>query len=108
MIETERRLVVLGAGTMGSGIAQVAALAGLEVVLCDVEAAFVDRGSARIRDNLDGGVARGKVTADARDAALARVRTSTDLTAAVRDADVVIEAIPEDLELKRRTFATLD
>lgn len=103
-----RRVAVLGAGTMGHGIAHVAASAGWDVVLRDVDQRFVDAGLARIRENLQKGVEKGKVSADARDAALARLRGTTSLEDAVASADLVIEAIPEDLKLKQETFAALD
>jgi 3-hydroxybutyryl-CoA dehydrogenase len=106
--EEIRVVAVLGAGTMGHGIAQVAAQAGFEVRLCDVERSLVDRGLARIRENLDGGVARGKVAPEHRDQTLARLSATTLVAEAGAGADLVIEAIPEDLELKRRTFALLD
>lgn len=93
---------------MGHGIAQVAAQAGFRVRLCDVEQSFVDRGIDRIRENLEGGVARGKVTPEKRDETLARVSGSISIAQAVHDVELVIEAIPEDLELKRQAFATLD
>jgi 3-hydroxybutyryl-CoA dehydrogenase len=107
-IEDVRRVAVLGAGTMGHGIAQVAAMAGWQVALYDVARALVDRGLARIADNLDKGVERGKVAPADRDAARARLSGTTSLEEAAAAADLVIEAIPEDLELKRRAFATLD
>lgn len=106
--EDVRRVAVLGAGAMGHGIAQVAALAGWQVALRDTEEGLVEKGLARIRDNLDQGLTRGKVTAAARDAALGRLAGTTSLEKAVREADVVIEAVPEDLELKRATFAAVD
>jgi 3-hydroxybutyryl-CoA dehydrogenase len=102
------RITVLGAGTMGHGIAQVAAQAGFEVVLRDLTAEQVSRGLARIGENLAQGVARGKVTADARAATLARLSGETSLEAAGARADVVIEAVFEDLTLKRDTFAALE
>jgi 3-hydroxybutyryl-CoA dehydrogenase len=92
---------VLGAGTMGHGIAQVAAMADHEVTLRDVEERIVEDGLASIRENLAGGIERGKVTADERDAALDRLVGTTDLDAAVADADLVIEAVPEDTDLKQ-------
>lgn len=94
------RVAVLGAGTMGHGIAQVAAQAGYDVVLYDTVDEQLERGLARIRANLDEGVARGKTTAEMRDQALARLTTGTDLTAAVGGAGIVIEAVPERFELK--------
>lgn len=99
-----RVVAVLGAGTMGHGIAQVAAAAGLDTRLFDTAAELVDRGLARVRDNLDKGVARGKLTAEQRDATLASLRGDTDLAAAVTGADIVIEAVPEQLELKQSLF----
>jgi 3-hydroxybutyryl-CoA dehydrogenase len=102
------RLAVLGAGTMGSGIAQVAVSIGLEVVLRDLDAGLVERGVQRVRENLDGAVARGKLDAPSRDRALGRLSGTVDLKAAVADADAVIEAIVEDLEVKRRLFVELD
>jgi 3-hydroxybutyryl-CoA dehydrogenase len=102
-----RAVAVIGAGTMGHGIAQVAAQAGLAVVLQDVSPQVLDSGLARIRDNLDKGVALGKVTSEARAAALARLRGEPVLAAAVRDAQVVIEAVPERLSLKQELFAAV-
>lgn len=100
-------VAVLGAGTMGHGIAQVCAMAGCRTRLFDVQPAQVEAGLARVRANLDAGVARGKVDADLRDQALARLGGSSDLVEAVRGADLVIEAVPEKLELKRELFTTI-
>jgi 3-hydroxybutyryl-CoA dehydrogenase len=99
-----RTVAVLGAGTMGHGIAQVAAAAGLDTRLYDVTPALVERGLDRVRTNLEQGVARGKVSPAERDATLAALRGDTDLTAAVTGADLVVEAIPEQLELKQALF----
>ena len=101
-------VAVLGAGTMGHGIAHVAALAGAQVALFDVSADAAGRGLAKLRANLDKGVELGKLAADARDAAAARVRASSDLADACRGADAVVEAVPEKLELKRGLFADVD
>ena len=95
-----RTVAVLGAGTMGHGIAHVAAAAGYDTRLFDVAPAGVESGLAKIRANLAKGVEKGKLTADARDAALARLAGSTDLAEATRGADLVIEAVPEKLALK--------
>ena len=103
-----RTVAVLGAGTMGHGIAQVAAQAGHTVVLRDVSEDFVAKGLAGLKANLDKGVEKGKVAPADRDATLARIRGTTDLADAVRAADLVIEAIPEKLELKLSTFRDLD
>jgi 3-hydroxybutyryl-CoA dehydrogenase len=101
------RVVVIGAGTMGHGIAQVAAMAGYDVTLTDTALDLAERGIDRIRENLDGGVARGKVTAAERDATMTRVRASASIADAAADADVAIEAVPERLDLKTRIFAVL-
>ena len=103
-----RVAAVLGAGTMGHGIAQVLAQAGLEARLHDPDAAALARGLAAVRANLDKGVEKGKVSAAERDTALARMRGAATLEEAVRAADVVIEAAPESLALKQRIFASLD
>lgn len=107
-VEDVRVIAVLGAGTMGHGIAQVAAMAGYQTVMRDIDEAAVARGRARIQDNLDQGVARGKVSAEARDAALARLSVTADLAGAVAGADVVIEAAPERMALKQEIFAAVD
>lgn len=108
MIRELRRVAVLGAGTMGHGIAQVAAMAGFDVALMDAARGQVEHGLERIRDNLDQGIERGKVTAEARAAALGRLTGHTQLAAAVADADIVIEAVPEKFELKVHVFRELD
>jgi len=103
-----RAVAVLGAGTMGHGIAQVAAAGGCEVRLYDVDGAAAAAGFERIRENLDQGIARGKVTEDERERTLARIRPTGSLPDAVRDADLVIEAAPESIDLKARIFADVD
>jgi len=93
-------VAVLGAGTMGHGIAQVAAAAGFRTRLYDVEGAIVDAGLAKIRTNLQTGVDKGKVTIEQRDATLARLSGTAELPRAAEGADLVIEAVPETLALK--------
>src|SRR5262245_23363857 len=100
-------VLVIGAGTMGHGIAQVAAQSGYRARLCDLDAKVLEAGLAKIRKNLDVGVEKGKVTPAARDAALSRVSGASDAKAAARDADLVVEAVPERVDLKRRLFADL-
>lgn len=95
-----RTVGVLGAGTMGHGIAQVAAVAGYQVILRDVDDASLARGMQAIERNLAKGVQLGKVTGEDRDQALARLRTTTDLRD-LKVADLIIEAAPENLELKQ-------
>lgn len=104
---TMRTAAVLGSGTMGHGIAQVLAQAGLATRMFDVAQGALDKGLASIRSNLDKGVEKQKLEAGARDAALARLSTTTDLGAAIRGVDVVIEAVPEKLELKTGLFGEL-
>ncbi|QOS13968.1 3-hydroxybutyryl-CoA dehydrogenase [Haloferax sp. Atlit-6N] len=99
---------VLGAGTMGHGIAQVAAMAGHEVTMRDIEAAYVEDGLDAIESNLRGGVDRDKVTPDEMAATLDRLSGTTSLEAAVADADLVVEAVPEDMGLKRETVAEVE
>jgi len=99
------RIAVIGAGTMGHGIAHVAALAGRQTVLHDADAAALAAALDRIRANLDKGVELGKVTETDRDAALDRIRTAASLEEAVTGADFVVEAVPERLELKREILA---
>lgn len=98
-------ITVIGAGTMGHGIAHAAALAGNSVQLFDVNEEGLRHGLASIAKNLDKGVARGKVQAEDRDAALARISGHVDLAAACEEADLVVEAIPEKLALKQALFA---
>lgn len=100
-----RRAAVLGAGTMGHGIAQVAAMAGYETTLFDIDDAALERAMKKVTANLDKGVEKGKVEKDLRDAALGRLSTATDLEGAVDGAELVIEAAPERMDLKKDLFA---
>ena len=102
------RLGVVGAGSMGAQIAQQAALNGFEVRLQDVSRSQLDRALASNRSLLQRRVARGRLAADEMEAAIARVRPTGDLVEAVADADLVIEAIVEQLDAKRQLFAALD
>lgn len=102
---TNKTATVLGAGTMGHGIAQVLAQAGYTVCLRDVDQDRVDAGLAKLRGNLEGAVKRGKLEADQVEPIAGRVRGETDLAAALAGVAVVIEAIPENLELKKRVLA---
>jgi 3-hydroxybutyryl-CoA dehydrogenase len=98
---------VVGAGTMGSGIAQVAAIAGFRTRMVDVDPAALARGRATIEKSLERLVAKGKVGAEARDAALGRISAGTEL-AALADADLAIEAVVERFEVKSGVLAELD
>ncbi|MFA9503207.1 3-hydroxyacyl-CoA dehydrogenase family protein [Natrinema sp. H-ect1] len=102
------QIAVLGAGSMGHGIAQVSATAGHDVVLRDVEDDLVEDGLEGIRENLQGGVDRDKLTEDEMAAALERIEGTTDLEAAVADADLVVEAVPEDMDLKQQVFSDVE
>jgi len=93
---------------MGHGIAQVSAAIGCSVRLFDIDDGAVSRGMERIEGNLEKGVARGKVTDEARDATLSRLETTTSITGAVAGADLVIEAAPESMDLKASIFAEVD
>ena len=98
---------VVGAGTMGHGIAQVFAQAGFDVRLQDAAAAALDRATAGIRRSLDTLAKKGTLTAEAADATRGRLSTGTDLDV-LAEADYVVEAIVEDADAKRRLFSTLD
>ncbi|TAK33958.1 MAG: 3-hydroxyacyl-CoA dehydrogenase family protein [Chloroflexota bacterium] len=103
-----KRIAVLGAGTMGSGIAQVCAESGFDVVLRDISDEFLERGLGYIKTSLGRTVKAGKLAADQVDIVLGRIKPVTSLEEAARDADYVIEAVPEILDLKKETFAELD
>ena len=100
---TVRKLLVAGAGQMGAGIVQVSAVAGIDVVMIDVADEFIERGMAGIEKGLGRMVEKGRMEAGARDAALARITTSTDMAAGA-DADLFVEAAPEAMEIKRGLF----
>ena len=101
-------IAIIGAGTMGHGIAQVAAQSGYRVVLADVSEEFTARGLKKIEDNLKKGIERGKVTDAEMSEALSRVRTTTVLQDAGSSANLVIEAVVENLEAKHDIFSRLD
>ncbi|MFC8273077.1 3-hydroxyacyl-CoA dehydrogenase family protein [Streptomyces sp. NPDC057271] len=102
-----RKLAVIGAGLMGSGIAQVSAQAGWDVVLRDVTDAALTRGTDGIKASYDRFVAKGKLDAADAEAALGRITATTELDA-VADADIVVEAVFEKLEVKHEIFRSLD
>jgi 3-hydroxybutyryl-CoA dehydrogenase len=104
-----KKVAVLGAGLMGHGIAQVAAqVGGYEVNLRDVEQRFVDSGVGMIRESLQRFVKKGQLTEADMKATLARVHPTLDLKEAVAGVDLIIEAVPENLELKKATFREVD
>jgi len=102
-----QKIGVVGAGQMGHGIAQVAALAGYTIVMRDVEQRYVDRGMDGLKRNLARAVEKGKLAKADADAALARVSGTTDLKA-LADCDLIIEAIVEDLDIKKKLWQELD
>ena len=106
--EAPSTVVVIGAGTMGHGIAQVAALSGLKVTLVDQDRVALERGRKKIDELLAGALQRGKLTEADRDRAVAHLATSTDALAAARTADLVIEAIVEKLDVKQSLFRALE
>lgn len=103
-----RQIAVIGTGTMGRGIAYLSALAGYDTVIHDADAAALDAARAAIEATLKKGVERGKVSAADAGAALERVQLAPDLEDAARLADLIIEAVPEDLDLKQNIFSQAD
>jgi 3-hydroxybutyryl-CoA dehydrogenase len=101
------RVGVIGAGTMGNGIAHVFARSGFNVILCDVEQRFLDRGLATISKNLDREVAKSKITPDDKTATLSRISSVLD-RAKLADCDLVVEAATEKFEIKSEIFRDLD
>ncbi len=102
------RIAVLGAGTMGHGIAELAAMAGYDVVLRDINEEFVQDGYDQIEWSLGKLAEQGRLTEAEADAAIERVEAKVDLAEAVEDADVVIEAVPEQFDIKEEVFAEVD
>jgi len=104
-----RKVAVLGAGLMGHGIAQVAAQIGkYEVNLRDIENRFIDNGMKMINDSLQRFVKKGQMTETEMNEVLSRIHPTTDLKEAVKDADLVIEAVPENAEMKKAMFREVD
>ncbi|PSQ97303.1 MAG: 3-hydroxybutyryl-CoA dehydrogenase [Bacteroidetes bacterium SW_9_63_38] len=99
---------VVGAGTMGNGIAHVLALHGYDVALIDVDADRLDAATATIAENLDRQIEKETIAPAAKNAALDRISTATDTAAGVLEAELVVEAVPEEQELKAEVFGTLD
>ncbi|AOY57130.1 MULTISPECIES: 3-hydroxybutyryl-CoA dehydrogenase [Desulfococcus] len=102
------KVCVLGAGIMGAGIAQASAQAGLETTMRDIEDRFVDNGMEIIRNNLARSVSKGRMEKAAADEIMARITGTTDLKAAAGDADLVIEAVIERMDIKKEVLKALD
>ena len=99
-----RKVAVIGAGTMGNGIAQACSMAGMDVTLVDTQDSFVQRGMDNIRTSLARFVKSAKLTQEQADAVVQRIRTTTSLPDGVKDADIVVEVVPEKLDLKQAVF----
>jgi len=107
-VEDVKKVAVMGAGDMGHGIAEVALLAGYKVAMRDIEQRFVDRGLSRIKESLAKLVGKQKITADNEKEMLANITTFVDIAESVKDADFIIEAVPEIMDLKKQVFQALD
>jgi 3-hydroxybutyryl-CoA dehydrogenase len=103
-----QKVTVIGAGTMGNGIAHVFAQSGFDVKLVDIKVEFLDKAYATIKANLDRQVKKGTVTQGDADATLGRITTSIDMDGDAKHADFIVEAATENYELKKKIFATLD
>ena len=103
-----KKIAVLGAGLMGNGIAHVCAQAGYEVKMRDIDQKFVDKGIATIKKNLERGLEKGRITQKEIDDILGRIKGILDLKEAVKDADLVIEAVPEIVSLKIEVWKEVD
>jgi 3-hydroxybutyryl-CoA dehydrogenase len=108
MIRQIRQIAIIGTGTMGRGIAYLAAVAGYETVIHDADAGALEAAKASIESTLKKGIERGKITGDAAAEARGRIHLSPDLEPAVRAADLIIEAVPEDPDLKKNLLAQAD
>lgn len=108
MIEKYKKVAVIGAGTMGNGIAHVFAQSGYDVNLIDVSEKALEKAIATITGNLDRQVKKEVITEEVKQAALARIRTVTSLAEGVKDRDIVVEAATENLDLKLRIFRDMD
>jgi 3-hydroxybutyryl-CoA dehydrogenase len=103
-----RQVAIIGTGTMGRGIAYLAAVAGYDTIIHDVDSGALDAARASIESTLRKGVEKGKVTAAVAEEALKRIQFANDLEPAVRGADLIIEAVPEDIDLKQNLFSQAD
>ena len=103
-----KNITVLGSGIMGHGIAQVSAMAGYNIVLRDIEQQFLDKAMGKIKWSLDKLVSKEKISEKQRDEIFSRIKPIVDLNDAVHDSDLVIEAVPEIMDLKKKVYAELD
>jgi len=107
-VEDIKKIAVMGAGDMGHGIAEVALLTGYKVALRDIEQRFVDKGLSRIKESLDKLTEKQKITEENKKAMVANIETFVDIAESVKDADFIIEAVPEVMDLKKQVFQALD
>jgi len=103
-----KTIAVIGAGTMGRGIAFAAAFGGYKTVLEDISSCVLEQAVARIRQSFEEAIACGRVDANVRDKALSLLTTVTDVKEAIRDAELIIETLPEELEMKLELFTIFD
>jgi enoyl-CoA hydratase/3-hydroxyacyl-CoA dehydrogenase len=103
-----KNITVLGSGVMGHGIAQVSAMSGYNVVLRDIDQQFLDKAMEKIKWSLEKLVSKEKITQSESEAIISRIKTRVDLAEAVSSADLVIEAVPEIMDLKKKVYAELD
>ena len=103
-----KKVCVLGAGIMGSGIVQVVAAAGFDAAMCDIEDRFIEKGLGAIKSHLDRALEKEKIDAEQVSAIMGRIQGTTNLKDAAAEADLVIEAVVEDMKVKKEVFAQLD
>ncbi len=103
-----KKVAIIGAGLMGSGIAYVHATAGYDVILNDLKDEFIENGINRIREYMQQGIQRGKISISDAQKAFNRIKTTTNLEEAVSEADIIIEAVFEDLNVKKDVFSRVD
>ena len=103
-----KNITVIGSGLMGRGIAHVSALGGFNTTMIDISDAILDKAMKNIREEMEKGVSLGKLKAEVKDQALALLKASTDLDTAAKTADLVIEAVPEEMKMKIDTFSRVD
>ncbi len=106
-IDDIKKVTVIGAGAMGHGIAQVCVMAGVPVTMVDIREEFLENGVKKVRESLDFLVGKGKMTGDDAEKAMGLLSTQTDLAGAVKDARLIIEAVPEKMDLKKSIFKTV-
>lgn len=103
-----KKAVVIGSGAMGHGIAELLAMSGIEVTMVDIADEFLTKAMEKVKWSLDKFVEKKRIRREDADAALARIRTTTSYELAAKDIDIAIEAVPENMDLKKKVFSTLD